>query len=118
MHDALAFASLVFGESSTMSSEAAMLGVPSVFVYPRVELGTTQELVNRWKILNWFTPDDFQQALDKCEHILEKHDVAHWRSIGERLACECDDVTSFIIQQAYDFDGKRESPAGEAVAVS
>src|ERR1035437_1497650 len=31
MHDALAFVSLLFGESATMASECAMLGVPSIF---------------------------------------------------------------------------------------
>ena len=92
-----------------MSSEAAMVGVPSVFVYPHVELGTTQQLASHWKILNWLSPDEFRQALDKGVGILEKNDVAHWRSIGARLVSECDDVTSLIIQQAYDFDGASES---------
>ena len=32
IHDVIAFASLVFGESSTMSEEAAMLGVPSIYL--------------------------------------------------------------------------------------
>jgi len=31
MHNALAFASLFFGESATMASESAVLGVPAVF---------------------------------------------------------------------------------------
>jgi predicted glycosyltransferase len=118
MHDALAFASLIFGESSTMSSEAAMLGVPSVFVYPFVELGITQEQSNYWKILHWFAPEDFQQALDKGVDILEKNDIAHWRSIGKRLVSECNDVTSFIAHQAYDFDRTKESRATDTTEAS
>lgn len=118
MHDALAHASLIFGESSTMSSEAAMLGVPSVFVYPLVELGTTQELASHWKILHWFGPDKSRQALDKGAGILEKNDIAHWRSIGKRLVSECDDVTSFIVHQAYDFHNTRASRATDTTEAS
>lgn len=32
MHDAMAFASLLYGESATMATESAMLGVPSIFL--------------------------------------------------------------------------------------
>lgn len=34
MHDALAFSSLYLGEGGTMASEAAMLGVPAIYVNP------------------------------------------------------------------------------------
>jgi len=33
MHDALSFASMVFGESATMASEAAVLGIPAIIHY-------------------------------------------------------------------------------------
>ncbi len=40
MHDAVAGAAVVVGESSTMASEAAVLGVPSVFLHPPIATAT------------------------------------------------------------------------------
>jgi len=32
IHDAMAFASLIFGESATMVSEGAILGIPAIYL--------------------------------------------------------------------------------------
>ena len=99
MHDALAEASLLFGESSTMASEAAVLGVPSVFVYPEVKLGYCREQATRWQIVHWFTPDRFSAALDRAEQILRENQRSHWRGIGRSIVAESIDVSAFVCDQ-------------------
>lgn len=99
MHHALAFASLLVGESSTMSAEAAVLGVPSVFIYPRVELGVTREQAERWKIVHWYTADEIETALESARAILRAGDRERWRQIGQKIAEDSVDVTEFICQQ-------------------
>ncbi len=45
LHHALSFASLYIGEGATMASEAAMLGIPSIYVNS-LDAGTIQEQIN------------------------------------------------------------------------
>lgn len=101
MHDALAFASLIAGESSTMSSEAAMLGVPSVFLYPRVQLGVIEELAQRWQILHWFSPEQFDAAISCAEQLLASalRDREYWRSVSRRIVESSVDVSQFLYEQ-------------------
>ncbi|OGW81578.1 MAG: hypothetical protein A3G33_02055 [Omnitrophica bacterium RIFCSPLOWO2_12_FULL_44_17] len=99
VHDAIAFASLVFGESSTMCSEAAVLGVPSVFVYPRIKRGYTKEQSEKWEIVHWYTLDELTKAVVCAEEILKAKDVIHWKGIGEKIQKESINGTNFICAQ-------------------
>ncbi len=56
--DVLAHATLVVGESATVSSEAAMLGVPSIYV-SNSRRGYTDELELRYGLVNTVSPDRF-----------------------------------------------------------
>lgn len=99
MHDAIAAATLVVGESSTMCSEAAVLGVPSVFIHPPIERGYTTEQHERWGIVHWITPDRFSEALDTAERIVRERDTARWRSIADAILADSVDVTDFVCDQ-------------------
>ena len=103
MHDAIAFASLVFGESSTMCSEAAVLGVPSVFIYPRVKRGYTQEQSEKWKIVFWYSPNEFGQALEKAAELMRADDAACRKAIGKQIVESSVNVADFICGQILDF---------------
>ena len=102
MHDALAHAALLLGESSTMSLEAAVLGVPSVFIYPPVELGIVREHERR-KIIHWHAPEDFDQAMDAAENILRTPRGDHWHGIARQFAADSIDVSEFIRSQVLVF---------------
>lgn len=71
IHDVMAFASLVIGESSTMASEAAVLGVPAVFISttPR---GYTTELENRFELVKNYSPAEQEKCLVEVEGIISK----------------------------------------------
>jgi len=70
MHHVLAFASLLVGESATMASEAACLGVPAVYVSPHGR-GYTDEQERRYGLVHNFT---------------EKRFRSDWVSAAEELA--------------------------------
>ena len=66
IHHVLAFADVYVGESPTMSSEAAVLGVPSVLIARR-SAGVLDDNEKRYGLLKRVSPDDFgsiRSALD------------------------------------------------------
>jgi predicted glycosyltransferase len=97
MHDALAFADLLVGESQTMCAEAAVLGTPSLRVSSFAgRLGYLGELENRYGLTYGYRPDQvgefrahltrwlaepsLRQSLSRKHQQLmtEKVDVARW----------------------------------------
>jgi uncharacterized protein len=57
MHNAIAFSSLVYGESATMASEAATLGVPSIFIDKKGRCYTKEE-EEKYDLVCRFNPTD------------------------------------------------------------
>ena len=75
MHDVLANASLLYGESATMASESAMLGTPAIFVDSSGR-GYTDELESEYGIVFNFneTLDDQKKSITKGIEILKMND--------------------------------------------
>lgn len=63
VHHLLAFADVVVGESATMSSEAAVLGTPAVFI-ATTGRGYTDDQERRYGLVRSFTPPKFDQAVE------------------------------------------------------
>ena len=61
IHHVVAGASLVFGESATMASEASVLGVPAIFVYG-YSLGYLQEQEEEYQTVFSFSSQEDSQA--------------------------------------------------------
>lgn len=99
MHDAMAFASLIFGESSTMSEEAAMLGVPSVFVHKN-NTHYTYHLEHDHGLLFNFgeNQDDQIKAIEKGIELLKTVNVKEqWSIKRNKMLSTKIDVTSFMV---------------------
>lgn len=93
IHDLLYFSSLYIGEGATMASEAAMLGVPSIYVNT-ITAGTLEEQEHRYGLLHQITDEDAAISLalrlagnsnicqdykERARHMLEeKIDVTQW----------------------------------------
>jgi predicted glycosyltransferase len=73
MHSVLSGATLFFGESATMASEAALLGVPSIYI-DDTGRGYTDELENRFKMVKRFVETEIglKAAIDESEKFLTK----------------------------------------------
>ncbi len=70
MHDAIAFSSLLVGESATMASEAAVLGVPSVYI-DEVGRGYTDEEGEYGLVYN-YKPSEQDKAIDKALEVAKE----------------------------------------------
>lgn len=98
VHHILAFARLTFGESATMASEGAQLGVPGVFLSTSSR-GYTDELEQRYQMVFNFNGDQANQdkALQRAEEILA-NDPQTYRQRHQEMMAEQIDVTEFIMQ--------------------
>lgn len=109
MHDALYYSSLLFGESATMASEAAVLGTPSVFMFNGV-LGYTQEEEKKYNIVNNFTESEVDQALaiERALEILQEEDgKAKYKAIGKSIVNNCVDTTAIMVEEVLKFNKNR-----------
>ena len=80
IHDVIAFATLVFGESSTMSEEAAMMGVPSIYLNDDSTY-YTKHLEREYKLMYNLTEseDDQQTAIQIGMELLEDNNHLDWK---------------------------------------
>lgn len=98
-HDVLSFASILVCDSQTVASEAAVLGVPSVRINTFVgRISYLEELEKKHKLTFGFLPNDFKNALNKIQTLVnqkDRHLVFHERRkkmLGEKI-----DLTAFMV---------------------
>lgn len=106
MHDALYYSSLLFGESATMASEAAVLGTPSVFI-DNDGRGYTDEEQNKYHLVNNFTEseEDQERALQKAlEIIQDENGKQKYREMRKVLLADCIDTTRFMIEEVLKYE--------------
>lgn len=101
MHNALAFASLSFGESSTMTEEAAILGVPNIFLNNNNILYISH-LTNIYDLCYCFTESlsDQEEAILQAINIIKNDYISlkqNWGQKSYKLISEKIDVTSFLV---------------------
>lgn len=99
MHDAIAFSSLIFGESSTMAEEAAMLGIPSIFLLNNSTLYTAH-LENDYQLMFNYSESekDQKQAINKGVEILSMPGLkAEWGKKRDKMLSDRIDVTAFMV---------------------
>jgi predicted glycosyltransferase len=113
IHSLMAHASLIFGESATMASEGAVMGVPGIYIDP-VGRGYTDEQEKEYGIVFNFTPQQQDEAIDKGISILTQcppnSPGKKWREIGQRIIDEKIDVTGMI----YNIAIKKTSSLNDA----
>lgn len=95
IHHLLARARVVVGESATMSSEAAVLGVPAVFI-ATTGRGYTDDEERRYGLVRHFTEDDYDSATAALEQILAEP-AKTWQDARARLLAEKIDVTGWMV---------------------
>jgi len=105
MHDALYYSSLLFGESATMASEAAVLGTPSIFI-DNDGRGYTDEEENKYHIVNNFTesePDQEKAIVKALEIIQDNEGQEKYSQIRKLLLAECIDTTEFMMSEVLKY---------------
>jgi hypothetical protein len=97
MHHAIAFASLMFGESATMITEAAVLGVPGIYLDNSGRLYTSEIEKKYGLIFNYSESETDQlKAIEKAVEILGEP-KSKWEEGRKKLLSEKINVTKFLL---------------------
>jgi uncharacterized protein len=99
MHDVIAFASLLYGESATMASEAAMLGTPAIFIDSTSRF-YTQDLENIYGLVFNYTESEADQkkAIEKAMELLTAPGLkSEWKKRRDKMFEDKIDVNAFLI---------------------
>ncbi len=99
-HSVLAGARLLFGESASMAAEAAMLGVPAIFI-DNTGRGYTRELEEKHGLVFYFSEDDsdVERALDKAAWLLGRDDLhKEWLKKRDTMLAGKVDLTSWMVE--------------------
>jgi len=110
MHHLMAFSTLVIGEGATVASEAAMLGVPAVYLSkPGKGLGYTNELEEKYGLIYNYGVEEGALALKKIEELLKNPDLyKEWQAKKEKMLADKIDVTEFITRFIEMYPENRE----------
>lgn len=99
MHDALYYAELLYGESSTMASEAACLGTPAIFV-DDVGRGYTDEEEKKYGLVFNYSNSikDQEQSIEKAVEILNTPGIKEeWQKRSDEMLADKIDLTAFLV---------------------
>ena len=99
IHSLMAFASMFIGDSQTMTSEAAILGVPALKCNTFAgRLSVPNELEQKYGLCYAYHPDDFDKFYAHVKRLLEdEHTKEKWAEKRTRLLSDKIDVTAFFI---------------------
>lgn len=99
MHHALSFANLYFGESPTMTTESAILGVPAICVSSwACDCGNFKDLSEKYDLISCYTPEFEEIALKNALNIIKDNAAnTKWKSKQKKLLSEKIDVTAFMV---------------------
>lgn len=96
MHDILSFAKLYIGEGASMASEAAILGVPAIYV-SNTKRGYLDELEKKYDLV--YTITDREKALDKVKYLFqEKYLSEKWKKKKDDMIKDKIDPVEFMIE--------------------
>lgn len=98
MHNALAFAHLFIGESSTMATESAVLGTPSIYINDS-KLEYTNDLANYGLLYSYMESEiDQITAIKKAEELaLKQNTKEEYLTKREQMLADKIDVSAFLI---------------------
>jgi predicted glycosyltransferase len=97
IHHLMAYASLLVGESATMASESAVLGIPAVFI-SKTSRGYIDDQQKRYDLVHYFTDKQQEEAMAYIQKLIEDKDLrANSAEAHKRLLAQHVDVTSWMI---------------------
>ncbi len=99
IHSLMYFATMFIGDSQTMTSEAAILGVPALKCNTFAgKLSVPNELEREYGLCYAYHPDDFEKFYDHIERLLKQPDLkAEWMQKRETFLQDKIDVSAFFV---------------------
>jgi len=96
IHDFMAYADMVVGESATMASEAAVLGIPAIFISDTGRGYTSEQ--QQYGLVYHFTNKEIDKAFKVINSLILNPDLrTAWLQKRNTMLLDCIDVTSFIV---------------------
>lgn len=105
IHHLLAYCRAYAGESPTMASEAAILGVPAVYV-ASASLGYVEEQERRYGMVKFAKSDSVRDALNALDHVTSIP-ACEFRRRRKTMLDESIDIPGFVTDILLDFDKSR-----------
>lgn len=98
MHSVMSYATMYIGDSQTMTSEAAVLGIPALRCNTFVgRIAYLEEEEKEYELTYGFTPDRFNELLYKIEALLQDPDLREkWEERRKALLKDKIDVSAFF----------------------
>lgn len=103
IHHVMAYATMVIGESATMASEAAALGVPAIFISD-TSRGYISEQQHHYELVYHYTNRQIHEAFKKIGDLLRRpHLHDEWQRKRNKMLDDCIDVTAFLVDFINDY---------------
>lgn len=97
LHSGISFAAMYIGDGASMAAEAAVLGVPSIYVTNTRRWGFINDLEKNYGLL--YTFSNREKALEKALELLEDPNLKNkWQKKREKLLSEKIDAAKFITE--------------------
>ena len=96
-HDLLAFADIVVGDGASTATEAAVLGVPSVYISPFAESLGYCKLLEEYKLL--ISVKSEKEGLQAIEKLLTDDDSKKRKTHREKFLSDSIDLVEFMTEQ-------------------
>ncbi|MDD3872785.1 MAG: DUF354 domain-containing protein [Methanosarcina sp.] len=98
MHDVLAFAHLFIGESATMASECACLGVPAIYIHDN-DIRYTEEQEKKYGLVFNFSEEESKQEalISKALELAEQNSTEEFKNRRDRMLTDKIDVSAFYL---------------------
>jgi len=111
MHDAIAFATFIIGESFTMLSEAAVLGTPAILIHDTYCYYLREQQEKYGLVFNYTESEqDQERAIAKGLELLTTPGIKEqWQQKRARMLEEKIDVTGWLVDFVEEFYKKRRS---------
>ncbi|AKG91252.1 Uncharacterized protein conserved in archaea [Geoglobus ahangari] len=99
IHHVLYFARLAVCETGTMSTEAALLGTPAIFIHPRAfAFGVFKELEERYGLLYRFDSENSEDIFEKSLMLVNQKEVkSAWKEKLRKVLREKIDIAEFMV---------------------
>ncbi|MBR4390580.1 MAG: DUF354 domain-containing protein [Bacteroidales bacterium] len=113
IHSLMAYSSMFLGDSQTMTSEAAVLGVPALKCNTFAgRLSVPNEMEQKYGLCYAYHPDDFERLYEHVEQLLKRdpEDLRQeWQQKRQRFLEEQIDVTAFFTWFIENYPGSRNT---------
>lgn len=112
IHSLMAYSSMFLGDSQTMTSEAAVLGVPALKCNTFAgRLSVPNMLENKYGLCYAYTPDHFEEMLNHIQQLLARDPEElknEWQTKRQRMLADMIDPTKFFVNYIESYKSSKE----------